>query len=277
MAASSAITFTQTFHAHPRVTWKKPKPIRIGCRRPPPLEYLRTTAISVASSFIATLFTAPMNATKILSIENNLNTVSDVVRHLGASPLAKLYRGYWTGVLKFAPRHAIEHTLYDVLHRILHPTLAGCIATTSSTTLLQPFDNIHTRRVLCRPGISHATLFNGVTPAMAQSALNGVIWYASLNHLRPHIDNPFLLCGVSAFLCNILLHPLDVIKTHCSIRDANALATTRHLLATHGPAGLFKGFPMVMITSIPSHTIAYGTYVGMKKYFGDSGSSGSSG
>jgi hypothetical protein len=224
-----------------------------------------TATVSVISSFIATVFTAPLNAIKLMSIENNLHNWPTLTAHLRNHPLTALYRGYWTGVLRFAPRHAIEHTLYDTLRHMLPLPLAGCISTSSSVALLQPMDNLHIRRVLQRPPMSHRNMFNGVAPALAQSAISGFIWYSSLSTLREHISNDFALCIVSSFLCNSILHPLDVIKTYCNTYDMCSRHATCQLLTRYGPAGLFRGFPMVMATSVPCHAIAYGTYIVLKR------------
>ncbi len=230
---------------------------------------LHTSIISIASSFVATVFTAPLNALKLLAIENNLNSFRTLLAYLFAHriTIASLYRGYWTGMLKFGPRHAIEHTLFDALkHTPIPTTLAGVLSTATSATLLQPLDNVHIRRVLQRPSLTPTTAFNGVAPALLQSTLSGLIYYSTLQHFPPSTTHPFLACGISSILINAILHPLDVIKTHCSLHDTCAIQTTRRLLNSAGIRGLYKGFPLVLATSVPSHAIAYGTYTLFKHH-----------
>lgn len=222
------------------------------------LQPFEIACISIVSSFAATVFTAPLNALKLLAIDQNSNNISKVI---ASTNIKSLYRGYWSAVLKFAPRHALEHTLFNSLKNILSPGVAGCISTMASVIVAHPLDSLHIRNVLCHDIRCMRALFKGALPAVAQAAMSGVLWYNTLNFAKQFTTNGFVQCGASSFVTNITLHPLDVLKTTCSTKNMNALVALRHLQAERN---IFAGIGVVAITSIPCQTLAYGTYITMR-------------
>jgi hypothetical protein len=204
-------------------------------------------------------------------MENNINNLRQLVAHLRSraptTAIASLYRGYWTGVLKFGPRHAVEHSLYEALqHRLHAPPLAGAVATCASVMLMQPLDNLHTRHVLhhAPAPLCGQTALRGAVPATLQASLSGILYYATLQALGPTGAPPLLACTLSALAITIALHPLDVIKTQCALQDACAWRAAKGLVVAEGVRGLYRGFPLALVTSVPSHAIAYGTYETLK-------------
>lgn len=220
------------------------------------------TCVSIVASFIATIFTAPLNALKLHAIDKNTNSIAEL---FASVRFQQLYRGYWSAVLKFAPRHAIEHTLYNQLHHMIHPSLAGAISTVASVTVAHPLDSLHIRNVLCRDIKCVRALFNGALPAVAQAALNGVMWYNILGTTHQLSSNRFVQCGITALVCNIALHPFDVLKTTCSTKSIDALAAITYLRSKQ--CNIFAGIGVVAITSVPCQTIAYGSYVCMRDMY----------
>jgi hypothetical protein len=106
-------------------------------------------------------------------------------------------------------------------------------------------------------------MFNGVYPAALHSGLNGLIWYSIMSKLKEKkmwSNNMFIQCGIATIVSTSILHPLDVIKTTCNSREVTAVKAMQYILKTHGPKGLYMGLPIIIMTSIPSHTIAVGTF-----------------
>lgn len=212
-------------------------------------------AISLSSTFVASLFTAPLGAVKLMAISNDYG--------LHKLSILNLYRGYITSIIKFGPRHAIEHTMYAMLSKQMHHVIAGALSACLSVMTLHPLDRIHVRTVLGKPPcMQHA--FKGILPSIVQSSTNGIIWYSVLEAMKPHIHNSFALCGMCAIACVLITHPLDVIKTTCITKNLTGSEAVKLLIATRR---MYRGFRVALLTSIPSITISYGTYVLMSKHF----------
>lgn len=211
---------------------------------------------SIAATVVSTVAIAPLNSLKLHAMDKNITSVHGLLKQL---QVTDFYKGYWTAVLKFAPRHAIEHTTYSLLSQSLPHPLAGSISTACSVLLCHPLDTLHVRQVLGAKFTCDARLLmKGASPAAVQSAISGAMWYSTLQAIKGITDNPFLQCGVCALVCNVSLLPLDVIKTTCCSRGIGAMACAKELWNS---GSLLAGLPTVAWTSVPCQTVAYGTYV----------------
>ena len=145
----------------------------------------------------------------------------------------------------------------------MHHCVAGAISTCLSVCTMHPLDRLHICWVLKR-SMLHGSVFNGILPSIVQSTVNGIVWYGVLEAFRPHISNSYALCGISSLVCCLITHPIDVLKTKCVADGMTSLVALKALVKGHA---MYSGFKLALLTSIPSNTIAYGTYVLLSNCF----------
>lgn len=231
-------------------------------REKPTISYdARITWASMLSSVIATAFIAPLNSIKLVAIELKISSLMDFKRLFDYMNFKFLYRGYMTSIMRFVPRHAIEHTVYGILrtNSCMSTSVAGTLSSLLSVMIMTPVDNVHIRHVLGK-SVTSVCLYNGLIPAMIQSACHGCLWYTTiekLNGIKQIRENCYAKCGICALICSLALHPIDVLKTVCGSHGTPARTAFMHLLRKRG---FFRGLSVVALTTVPCHTISYGTF-----------------
>lgn len=68
--------------------------------------------------------------------------------------------------------------------------------------------------------------------------------------------------GIAALVAQVFVVPMDVISQKQMVKEGSALSVSRSVLRTEGLRGLYRGFGLSMLSSLPTGSIWWATYGG---------------
>lgn len=128
-----------------------------------------------------------------------------------------------------------------------------------------------------------AGLYTGFSSTLLREVLGTLIWFGTyetassyLNKVSPQTENANLLVsgGLSGFMFNLVVFPVDTIKSNIQTFDVlntgksmSILETVRHVVATNGVRGLYNGLGITLVRAVPANAIIFYTYEFLKRRF----------
>lgn len=125
------------------------------------------------------------------------------------------------------------------------------------------------------------TFYRGLIPHLASTVPNSGVNLLSYEMLKvsiygknpenePSVQGLMVLGGASGLISTTLFYPLHVFKSRLIVKNQgeNLFSIIKDIQMNDGVKGYFKGYPISIFKTIPSHAISFGIYELFKRVFG---------
>jgi hypothetical protein len=190
--------------------------------------------------------------------------INDIIKNNNLT-LARSYKGCTLPLIGVSIDRSIQFYLFEKMLKNRPVLVSSCIVALLSSIYSIPL-NLITTLIITNKRLKGINIYKGSLPDLSKNFLGTFVYTSTYGYLRTNValnkHNYFLFGIISSLSSWSIIYPFDTVRV---LYQCNNISY-KNIYNTYTFRGLYKGFPLVVLRSVPSAGIGMLVYEKSRKY-----------